>query len=96
MSKGAPPGVRITQKDLLDATNLDFDEEEEHWNSYTLEDGTTLKVKLVLRGVKRLQRFNPDGTPMYLIQSTNIVRTVNVADALRAKPRPQDRSVNPV
>jgi hypothetical protein len=96
MSKGAPPGVRITQKDLLDAINLDFDEEEEHWNSYTLEDGTTLKVKLVLRGVKRLQRFNPDGTPMYLIQSQNIVRTVNVADALLAKPRSGDRSVKPV
>jgi hypothetical protein len=94
MSKGAPPGVRITQKDIMDATHLDFDEEEEHWNVYKLADGTILKVKLVLRGVKRLNRFNSDCTPIYLIQSQNIVRTINVSDDLLQKPK--ERSVQPV
>ena len=94
MSKGAPPGVRITQKDIMEATQLDFDEEEEGWNVYKLADGTILKVKLVLRGVKRLNRFNADGTPIYLIQSQNIVRTINVSNDLKQKPK--DRSVKPV
>lgn len=94
MSKGAPPGVRITQKDLMEAINLDFTEEEEYWNIYKLADGTTLKVKLVLRGVKRLKRFNPDGTPMYLIQSQSIVRTTEIPEELLQKPT--ERSVQPV
>ena len=94
MSKGAPPGVRITQRDLADAENLDFNEEHEYWNTYKLEDGTTLKVKLVLRGVKRLKKYNPDGNPIYLIQSQNVVRTIDVSDDL--KQRPKERAVKPV
>ena len=94
MSKGAPPGVRITQKDLMEAVNLDFTEEEEYWNIYKLADGTTLKVKLVLRGVKRLNRFNPDGTPMYLIQSQSIVRTTEIPEELMQKTK--ERSIQPV
>lgn len=78
----------------MDATNLDFDEEEEHWNVYKLTDGTTLKVKLVLRGVKRLNRYDADGTPLYFIQSQNVVRAIDVPDALKLKPT--ERSVQPV
>lgn len=87
LSKGAPPGMRITQKDLLEAEEVDFAEEEEHWNVYQLADGTTLKVKLILQGVKRTKRFNPDGVPLYLINSQNIVRTLNVPESLKAKSR---------
>jgi len=69
------------------SVDLDFTEEEEHWNSYRLSDGTTLKVKLVLRGVKRLKRYEPDGTPIYVINSLNVVRAVNVSEELKAKPK---------
>jgi hypothetical protein len=78
----------------MEAVNLDFTEEEEYWNIYKLADGTTLKVKLVLRGVKRLKRFNPDGTPMYLIQSQSIVRTTEIPEELLQQPK--ERSVQPV
>lgn len=67
--------------------DLDFKEVEEHWNSYTLSDGTTLKVKLVLRGVKRLKRFEPDGSPIYVINSINVVRAIDVPEELKAKPK---------
>ena len=87
MSKGAPPGVRITQRDLSEAVDLDFREEKEYWNTYKLSDEVTLKVKLVLRGVKRLKKFNPDGTPIYLIQSQNIVRVTNLPEELKLKPK---------
>jgi len=72
---------------LADSVDLDFDEVEENWNTYTLSDGTTIKVKLVLRGVKRLKRFEPDGTPIYVINSINVVRAVNVPQELKAKPK---------
>ena len=69
------------------SVDLDFTEVEEHWNSYSLSDGTTLKVKLVLRGVKRLKRYEPDGSPIYVINSLNVVRALNVPDELKAKQK---------
>ena len=69
------------------SVDLDFEETEEHWNTYTLSDGTTIKVKLVLRGVKRLNRYEPDGNPIYVINSINVVRSLNVPSELKAKPK---------
>ena len=89
-----PPGMRILQRDLEEAEDVDFTEEKEHWNIYTLSDGTTLKVKLILQGVKRLKRYNPDRTPIYVIQSQNIVRTVNIPEEL--KEQTKEPSFKPV
>lgn len=87
----------FSQKDIAEATDLDFSQEKEYWNSYKLSDGTNMKVKLVLRGVKRLKKHNPDGTPIYLINSTNIVRILNVPEKLKVPPKPpQESTFKPV
>jgi hypothetical protein len=85
---------KISRDALKDAVEVDFSEEKEFWNEYTLKDGTTLKVKLVLRGVKRLARYEPDGTPVYVINSMNVVRALNVPPEIKAKPK--KREMNPV
>ena len=85
---------KLPRDALKDAKEVDFSEEKEYWNEYQLEDGTTLKVKLVLRGVKRLNRHEPDGTPVYVINSMNVVRAVNVPDDIKAKPKKPE--MNPV
>lgn len=72
---------------LVGSTTLDFNEIEENWNTYNLSDGTTLKVKLVLRGVKRLNKYEPDGNPIYVINSINVVRALNIPDELKVKPK---------
>ncbi len=72
---------------LEGSVDLDFKEVEENWNTYTLSDGTTLKVKLVLRGVKRLKNFEPDGAPIYVINTINVVRAVDIPPELKAKPK---------
>ena len=72
---------------LQGAVDLDFTELEEHWNVYQLSDGTKLKVKLIIRGVKRLGQFEPDGTPVYLINSINVVRAVDIPESVKAKPK---------
>jgi len=79
----------ITPEDIAEGEDVDFDEVSEGWNVYRLSDGTTLKVKLVLMGVKRLKKHNPDGSPIYVIQSQNIVRAVNVPKELYVKPKQQ-------
>lgn len=85
---------KISRDALKDAIEIDFSEEKEFWNEYKLEDGTTLKVKLVLRGVKRLSRYEPDGTPVYVINSMNVVRAINVPSEIKAKPK--KREMTPV
>ena len=77
----------IPQEALADSIDIDFEEVEEHWNVYKLNDGTRLKVKLVLRGVKRLNQFEPDGTPVYVINSMNVVRAIDVPPEIKAKPK---------
>jgi hypothetical protein len=63
---------------LEGSADLDFQEVEENWKTYTLSDGTTLKVKLVLRGVKRLKNYEPDGSSIYVINAINVVRAVDI------------------
>ena len=67
--------------------DIDFKELEEHWNVYQLSDGTKLKVKLILRGVKRLNQYEPDGIPIYVINSINVVRAVEIPPEVKAKPK---------
>jgi len=79
--------VHITPQDIAEGEDVDFEEKEEHWNVYKLSDGTTLKVKLVLTGVKRLKKYQPDGNPIYVISSQNVVRAINVPKELKAKQK---------
>lgn len=87
IGRGFILGIPISPEELAEAEDVDFVEEKEDWNVYKLSDGTTLKVKLVLTGVKRLKKWNPDGTPIYVINSQNIVRVVNVPKELKAKAK---------
>ena len=77
----------FTDQDLANGEELDWSSEHESWNEYKLSDGSVLKVKLVVKGVKRLQKCGADGNPIYLIASDNIVRVLNVPKELKAKPK---------
>lgn len=68
---------------------VDFDVINEDWNVYQLKDGSTLKVKLVLAGVIRVRnQYDPIGNPVYMINSTNVVRVTDVPPDLKRKYQP--------
>jgi len=70
----------------VDATPVDINQAGEKWNEYLLEDGTVLKMKLVLKKVMRIDnQYDHDGNPVYMMQSTN-VSTITAPKNLR---RPQ-------
>jgi len=81
---------QLTPEDLAQSDDMDWKEENEFWNTYRLSDGTLLKVKMVLKGVKRLKKFSPDGSPIYIIMSENVVRAMEVQGNVKLKPKPSN------
>jgi len=57
--------------------------EDERWSTFRLGDGSTIKVKLVVKGAKRLNKFAADGMPVYTVDTENIVRVVDVPEVLK-------------
>jgi hypothetical protein len=69
----------------VDACPIDINQTNEYWNQYLLDDGTVVKMKLVATKVLRVDgEFDPEGNPLYVIQSTNIT-SVNAPDNLKKK-----------
>ena len=81
---------QIMPEDIAKADDMDWTEENEFWNTYRLSDGTLLKVKMVLKGVKRLKKYSPDGTPIYIIMSDNVVRAMEIQGNVKLKPKPSN------
>ena len=77
----------ISDEDLAQADGVDWKEENESWNTYRLTDGTLLKIKLVLKDVKRLKKFQPDGTPLYWASWDILMRSTEVPDELKQKTK---------
>lgn len=69
---------------LIDGEEVAFREVEERWNEYDLSDGTRIRIKLVLTKVIRLDEYNPDNDPVYVIGSQNVLIT-DVPDHLKKK-----------
>lgn len=69
----------------VEAMPIEINQGDEHWNQYLLDDGTTLKVKLVTTRVLRIEnKYDHEGNPIYLVQSTNVL-AVNSPLSLKRK-----------
>jgi hypothetical protein len=68
---------------MVDATELSFQNAREHWNEYLLDDGTIIKLKPVATEVFKLDgQYDPQGNPIYILQSTNVL-VVNVPEEMK-------------
>lgn len=57
----------------------------ESWNTYRLEDGTALKVKLIITDIVRLPtEFDEEGNPVYVVKSQKVF-AVSAPESLRKK-----------
>ena len=69
----------------VQATPIDVNQSGERWNEYFLEDGTVLKMKLVLKKVYKVDgEYDEEGNPVYVMQSTNVT-TVSSPNDLKKK-----------
>jgi len=57
---------------------VDFLTRKEEFNEYQLEDGKVIRIKMVVTRIIRLEgEKDPEGNPVYLIQSQNIVAPID-------------------
>ena len=75
-------GVDNTTGKPIFGEEVEVLEASETWNSYQLSDGSTIKVKLVAMKVLRTDAYRPDGNPIYVLHSQNVM-TVTSPDELR-------------
>ena len=61
--------------------------EEDRWSTFKLGDGSTIKVKLVVKGAKRLNKYSEDGLPVYTVDTEPVVQVVDVPEELRASAK---------
>ena len=86
--------MTLLAQQLPEGEPVDFEVVKEDWNEYRLTDGSTLKIKLVLTGVMRLNsQYDPVGNPVYVISSQNAVRVIDVPPNMRRKSRPSTPTV---
>ncbi|MFA5316979.1 MAG: hypothetical protein WC369_06135 [Dehalococcoidales bacterium] len=57
---------------------VDFLTRKEDFNEYQLDDGKILRIKMIVTRIVRLDgETTPDGNPVYLIQSQNVVAPID-------------------
>ena len=68
---------------LVDATEVGFRASGEHWNEYLADDGTVIRIKLVVTEVLRVDgEYDSEGNPGYLIKSSNVT-SISAAEVQR-------------
>ena len=70
---------------VVAGTLVEFETLREEYNSYKLADGSTIRMKTVVTNIIRTEEFTPEGEPVYIINSQNVL-VAHVPDELK-KPR---------
>lgn len=70
----------------VEVTEVGFRSSGENWNEYLADDGTVIRIKLIVTEVLRVDgQYDAEGNPGYVVKSTNVTN-VSPPEELR---RPQ-------
>ena len=84
MKVQAPDGT------LVEAEDIDFDTESEPWTVIKVKDGSTIRLRLSVVKVMRLDYHDPlTGDPLYVVQSQNMMR-VSADPSVKKFQTPKD------
>ena len=79
--------IKIGDKSVQ-GTLVDFETIREEYNAYKLADGAMVRMKTVVTSIIRTEEFTPDGEPMYIVNSQNVL-VADVPDELKRPQRVQ-------
>lgn len=60
----------------IEAEDMEFKAGREDWSEYLVEDSYTVRIKLVVSSILKTSERDPQGNPVYIVQSTNIVKVL--------------------
>jgi len=67
----------------VQVTEVGFRAGGEYWNEYLADDGTVIRVKVVVTDIMRLDgQYDAEGNPGYVVKSTTVT-SVSATDELR-------------
>lgn len=61
---------------VIEAEDMEFQTVREDWNEYAVEDGYSVRIKLVVSSILKTGERDAQGSPVYVVQSTNIVKVL--------------------
>lgn len=77
--------IQVGPNQFAEAELMESVSSNEKWSEYTLDDGSTLKLKPAVLEIWRVvDQYDTDGNPKYLIKSQNMM-TVYSPDNLKRK-----------
>jgi len=80
-----PRKVKIKWRERpVEGEEIDFDPLAEKWNEYRLSDGTLIKLKLVISRIVRIEEYNEQGEPIYIISSQNVLSATVPPELMKA------------
>lgn len=80
--------MKITLPDgrSFDAVFVPARSANESWNEYLLEDGTVIRIKLVMTDVYRVEGlYDNEGNPVYHVKSSNVLTVLPPEHLKKAK-----------
>ena len=57
----------------IEGEEVEFKVVSEPWCTYQLDDGYTVKLKLIVSQVVRTNQRDADGNPVYIVRSSNVL-----------------------
>jgi hypothetical protein len=83
-----PRKITVTLPDgrKLEGAEVGVSESSEKWSEFKLDDGTTIRAKLVLISAGRVDgQWDTEGNPVYAIKSHQVITVAEAPEALRKK-----------
>lgn len=59
--------------ELVEGRDVSYNTLREEWNEYLVEDGTTIRLRLIVKRIVRTDKDDPNGKPIYVVESTNVL-----------------------
>lgn len=76
--------VPLPNGQTADGLEVTIKETTERWSEVTLEDGATLRLKPNVLSVVRIDgQYDPEGNPLYVLKSNQVMMVANVPAHLR-------------
>jgi len=84
MAAGKKPKMTLPTGLEVDGVEVQTNESTERWSEFTLDDGTVLRLKMVVASFVRAEgHFDVEGNPIYAIKGAPTINFVSVPARLK-------------